>query len=276
MKKILFLSLLIAHFGVFAQNGIELVYQSKVFEDRGELVKRQRIATIWITPNKLKISSNNDKDAILIFDKKEELIQLINRLEGSYLEMTEKDLKEINNQISQAKEQMDKQLASLPPEQREMMKKQMGNMFSSNEKDKNKEYRDTEISKVIGPYNTSLHEAWSINEKVEEVYIVDFDMIEFSKNQFEVIEGLMGFIRENMNVLFQNFSNEVGAVIQPEDHPSFQEGLPVQTINYESGIKKSEEILKSIKHIEIPEEAFAVPPGYKKKDLMSELKPQGR
>ena len=272
MRILLFTVLLCFSIPIFSQNnGIELIFHTLEYGEKGETIDSERHMTIWILNSKLKIASNNDKDPLLIFDSNSEILQIINRAQHDFIELTKSDLKELDAQLEQSLKLMEEKLSTLPESQKEAIKSQFY-QFKSNKDEPEIEYKNTEINKSVESHSTLLYEGWIENEKLEEIYVADYETFEFDKKELSVYNELMDFIRDNTHMLMKTFPTSPAKILKSVDHPSFKEGIPVKTVNYNKGIKSSMEILKSSRSVEIPSEAFDVPPGFKKKDIMEEIR----
>lgn len=267
------LSLLIAVListAAFAQTGVEMIMTNKEYNPNGQSVKAERTNTVWVTDSKMKISSNLDNDPVMIYDDSEKKVIIIDRSKRQYAEMGEKEMSEIKAQMEMAKKTMEIQMANMPPQQREMVEKQMGQMFSMGEK-KKIEYAKAAGAQNVGPYSTTLYTGRSEGEKVEEIYIAAYDQMNVSASDFDVYMRMIEFMRASMGSMLSMLPGDQSVSIFDEGHPTFSNGVPVKSVTYSGGKKVNEDILESISKKNIPAEAFAVPPGFRKKDMMDSM-----
>jgi hypothetical protein len=271
MKNILsLLFVAMISFAAVAQSGVEMIMSNKEYNPNGQSVKAERSNTVWITDSKMKITSSNDSDPVMIYDDEAKKVIVIDRKNRQYTEMGEKEMAEINAQMEMAKKTMEQQMANMPPQQREMMKKQMGQVFSMEEKKKT-EYEKATSSMMVGPYSTTLYTGKTDGEKVQEIYIAGYDQMKVSSADFDVYMKMIEFMRESMGSMLSMLPGDQSASIFDEDHPTFSNGVPVKSVTYSDGKMVNEDLLQSISKKSIPSEAFLVPPGYKKKDIMESL-----
>ena len=269
IKIILFL-LVIATYA-FGQNGVEIVMENKGYDSKGVVVKEQQSNTIWMTENKIKISSESNSEPLMIFNAEKQEMIMMYRDQKKYVVIDKKTMQEIKTKMDESKAMMEAQLASMPEAQREIMEKQMGTFFGNDVKVIPTEYTVKDQGVRVGPYTTDLFIGTKNQEKVEEIFMASNSQFDINIDYFEPFRQMMKFMRENMSELFKSMPGESSSIIRDESHPAFSKGVPVKTVNYKDGVKQSEETLLSIKSLNLPSEAFDVIPGYKKMDLMKEM-----
>ncbi len=270
MKTTLSILLILISFFSFAQNGIEMIMSHKQFKNNGETIQAEKNSVIWITENKMKISSDDPKEPIMMYDSEKRVITIIMRDKKQYTEISQKEMEELNAQLEESRKMMEQQLALLPESQREMVQQKMGKMFS--EELPKVDYNLAENGIKVGPYTTNKYVGTFDKKTVEEVFIASADQFSVDQSYFEIYSDMTEFMKENMSKMMGTKSGQAGAGSFSASYPSFEEGIPVKSISYEDDSKSSEELLSKISEKDIPSEAFSVPTGFKKIDMMKEMK----
>ena len=185
----------------------------------------------------------------------------------SYMVMDEAMLEGIGNQINAAMQQMEAQLAAMPPEQRamveQMMKEQMGGMAAD------RAVPALEIRKIgKGSYKSwdcELSEMLENGRKIQEICSVDYDEVDGSgevRASFVRMAGMLSKLYDSMPFPQQGVSNPMEMLNQ-------MEGFPVRAVDFENGAAVSETVLESSKSQGIEGTMFALPDGYKRMDPFS-------
>ena len=82
--------------------------------------------TMYLDAGKLRVDTQDSENkSILIFDANKQVMWMINPAENSYREMDKAQMDAMGQQMSKAMEQMQAQMANMPPEQRKMMEDMM-------------------------------------------------------------------------------------------------------------------------------------------------------
>src|SRR3954465_5865655 len=89
--------------------------------------KPKQKTTIYIQGSKLRMDSDDPagKKSSVIFDGDKQVMWIVDPSEGSYREMTAAQVQQMGDQMSSMMQQMQGQLAQMPPEQRKMMEDMM-------------------------------------------------------------------------------------------------------------------------------------------------------
>lgn len=247
-----------------------MLLQQKLYDNNGESVKDEKSTTVWLTDSKIKVSSTDIKEPIMIFDSESEVMTLIFRDKKEYTRISKEELQDINSKLEEARKMMEARLSQLPEAQRKMMKSQMENMYGGDAPDI--KYEKEASGLKVGPYSTSKYIGKQDGQIVEEIFLTPIEVLNVEEGQFDVFINMSTFISENMSSIFGNGQNGRAGAVYSETHPSFREGIPVKTINFEDGNRRSEEILDKISTIDIPSEAFDVTPGYKEIKITEKMK----
>ncbi|MEQ8518656.1 MAG: hypothetical protein RLN79_07930 [Cytophagales bacterium] len=270
MKTVISILCVLLSLGSFAQNGVEIIMAHKQFSNNGETIKAEKKSVIWISETKMKISSDDMNEPIMIYDSDEQIITMVMRDKEKYSEISQVEMEEMNAQMEASRKMMEQQMAQMPEAQRAMLQERMAGMFSK--EIPKVEYELTEEKVKIGPYSTDKYVGTANDQKIEEVFIASIDQFEVQDSYFNVYTKMMEFMRENMGKMMNTISGENYNTSLSSSYPSIEEGIPVKSIAYNEEFKRSEEILEKISQKEIPTEAFEVPSNFKKIDLLKEMK----
>ncbi len=270
MKTIISILCVLFSLGAFAQNGVEIIMNHKQFSNNGESIKAEKKSVIWLTETKMKISSDDMSEPIMIYDSDEQMITVVMRDKEKYSEISQVEMEEMNAQMEASRKMMEQQMAQLPEAQRAMLQERMAGMFSK--EIPTVEYEMAEEGVKIGPYSTDKYIGTTKDQIIEEVYLASTDQFDVQESHFNVYSNMMEFMRENMGKMMNTISGENQNTSLSPSYPSIEEGIPVKSISYKEEKKRSEEILEKISKKEIPTEAFEVPSDYKKIDLLKEMK----
>lgn len=269
MKIAISLISILISLSCFAQNGIEIIMAHKQFKDNGKSIKAEKNSVIWINESMMKISSDDQKEPIMIYDSEKEVITMIMRDKKQYSEISQAEMEEVNKKLEESRMMMEQQLAQLPESQRVMVKEKMANVFS--QEVFKTQYKKVEDGIELGPYTTVKYEGITEGKRTEELYYASIDQFKVDESYFDIYSQMMEFLKENMGNMMSTFTGESQSGAMNSSYPSLEEGLPVKSISYKDGSKTSEEVLEEISAKNIPSEAFAVPSGYKKIDIMKKM-----
>ena len=206
--------------------------------------------------------SGVDGSTSVIFLNDEFLI--LNHEQKTYMVMDEAMLQNIGAQVSEAMQEMEAQLAGLPPEQREMVERmmieQMGDAGTA---------MDTPVLEVrkVGSdrrqtYDCTLAEMLEDGTKIQEVCSVDYAEVDGSG---DLRDSFMRMAR-----LFKTLSDAIpfGETGSRNPMAALREldGFPVHTVDFENGEAVSETVLESAGEKPIDAGIFDVPPDYSRTD----------
>lgn len=216
-----------------------LYWESEIKTEDGKEIE----SVVSYRSNMFKQSIKN-QETIFRFDK--EILYIIDNDKKEYTEMTFAEMEAATKQAMQQMEEMKKQMKDLPPEQRKMMEKMMGNQAIGDAEDEKVEIVKTGEQKTINGFPCTKYvmkkngkesgSVW-ITTKVPDFKNMQNDMKKFNKR-------LMG---------------QMPKMKQVADAMNKIEGFPIQTI-----IEKMTMTVTKVEKRDIPLSAFEVPKGYKK------------
>lgn len=185
----------------------------------------------------------------------------------NYIVMDEAFVNEVSAEMSEAMKEMEKQLASLPPEQRamaeQMMKGRMGQMTGQQEKPPAPRVE----SMGAGNWQDFDCEKFAVyegGEKTQEVCAAEFNDIDGAAEMMQAFRGMASF----MTKMIESMPMRANVGMNPGELMDQIKGFPVHTIDYRNGAAVGETSLESVSEQDIDDGLFVVPVGYKREDPM--------
>jgi len=208
----------------------------------------------------------NDSQVSMIFLGDEFLV--LDHKKKNYVVMDDEMLEQVSTQISAAMQQMQAQLADLPPAQRamveEMMKGKMRGLMAQGD-DPSPAPRVEAIGS--GEWKSHPCDKYAVfegMEKTQEICATDFQEIEGSEEMMQAFHNMAEFVTK----LTESMPMGNGGGLNPGELMDQINGFPVHTLEYENGVVTIEVLLESVAEQDIDENLFSVPTGYKKQDLL--------
>ncbi len=236
-----------------------------VFQQEGGEVgagKPKQAMTISIDSGKIRVDgddSSRGKYAI-IFDSNKQVLWMLSPGEGTYREMTGAEIEGMGQQMSQAMQRMQEQLATVPPEQRamveQMMKKQMGGMPGGGAAAAPTITVEEKGSEKVGQFNTT-HYAVSTNGQLsQEIWAASNDQVHIDEADLKTFQALSKF--------FEPLSRN--APKGSWSAPTMQQikGMPVRTLVYEGARPATEWNVIKVEQRSVAGSQFTLPSGMKK------------
>lgn len=206
-------------------------------------------------------SANGDKQ-IVIFDGNRQVLDIVHPSKKSYNEMTKADVEQLSNQVSAAMQQMQAQMANLPPEQRArieaMMKGRMGAAGAA--APARPVYTKVGTDKV-GKWTCDKYQATEAGVIKSEVCTVSPQALGLGMDDFAVTKQMMEFFSKLVPQRAQQMF--VLGSVESQGFP----GIPVRRTSTYAGVTTVTEVT-DVTRGAIPESAFVVPSGYQKEPLM--------
>ena len=216
------------------------------------------------------IEPSGEMNRSVIFQSNQ--VILINHAEKKFSRIDEATLAKMSEQMqkaSAAMEQMKQQLASMPPQQREMMEKmmkgRMGNMPGMGDAAPAVRVE----ADGTGTWKTSTCKQFALyvgDVKTRELCTVPPGQIEGSEELLAAAESMKAFFEKFKNAMHMP---ELEKMMQnPVEMMNKTEGFPVVTQEFVGGKLKEERFLSSAKKEGVSASQFSTPTGYKEEKLM--------
>jgi hypothetical protein len=194
-------------------------------------------------------------DALIVVDTKQK----------SYLVLDRAAMQQIAGKVGAMREQMNAQLAALPPEQRAMVERMMGGGGMAAAAPEIATV-DTGRSETVGERTCRVWDVTMDAEVTQQHCVVPFSGMPGNEDVQAIIERMASLTEELRSALPQmdaSLSEVAGGM----------DGYPVLTRYYERGKPSGRERrLKAWREEAVPAEKFEVPAGFKQRDLAAEMR----
>jgi len=231
--------------------------------------------TIYIGDVMVKMGGGS---ADVIFDSSRESFTVIDHEKKEVLLITRQDMDMLKSQVNQMMKMMEEQLKNLPPEQQEMVKKNMGGNMSSSEEIPDYDFKLVKRGVQVGEWDSDHYESFLEGEKKGDLYIADYSQLGVSKSDFGSMKKLGDFIQD-LTEGFSSFkmeSTEGGFLgFKGEGNPIFTVGVPIKVVEYEEGARGNVMTIKEIKKEDLSSSIFKAPSGYKQQTLQDMMQGMG-
>lgn len=174
-------------------------------------------------------------------------------------------------QLGAVMQQMQAELAKLPPQQRAMMEQMMkGKMPGGMGQEAPPRRIEAGGVEQVGEYSCKVQTLFSGDEKVWEVCTAEESAAGAAAEAMGAFRALSRFVEDLRDVLRQ------GPLADMMESP-FQDvnelgGLPVRSRTFADGRVASETTLKSVTRRDLGDDVFSIPKGYEVKNLADEMK----
>lgn len=216
-------------------------------------------------------STGQDSEEIMIFRRDKNVLWTINNREKTVSEMTPEAMERAMGQMKQsmdsAMKQLQDQLKNLPPEQREMMQKMMGDRLpraAQPAKPAKSTFRKTASSVKIKRWRADKYEMHTGSEKSEEMWIVRPEALGLGKEETQTVQAFFAFMRKFAR-MGGSASGETNAALEMMNLP----GVPVKSITYEAGKPTDQSEISEVHRQNFPASLFEIPSGLRKVDPFS-------
>jgi hypothetical protein len=247
--------------------------------------KENSTETVYIDKDRLCVESQSANENSVVVYRPGPLFLIMNLDEGTYMEMTEKEIeqmkamskqmkaqqKQMAPQMEEARKMMEEQMKNMTPEQRKQMEQYMPKGIPGMGAEPEKTvYKKAASGVKTGSWPCDKYEGYQGDEKVEEVWATDLSNLNISPPDLKVFEefGKMfeGLGNEKTNAMFKIGSKEFE---EEQGYP----GVPVKTIRYSGGeVEYVEELVKIERKSGFDDAIFQLRPGLKKSDMMDQMK----
>lgn len=224
----------------------------------------------------MKWDEGGDEDMTHVcFRGDRQLVWILDDPEKKYMEITKAEMAKAGQQVSAAMDKMKAELEKLPPEQRKMMEEMMaknpalGGGEAAGPKPERKVKRTSE-SRTINGFPCTKYEVFVEGVKDSDVWTTPFDKSGLKMSDFAALEQFIAFFDELMGQLNLGKGSK-----GPAFAPDLQaiNGLPIQTIDYDSdGKPTNETVFNSVTRGDVPAAEYELPKGYAKKEMFQKGK----
>lgn len=245
----------------------DVTMRMKLTEDVGSETPEVSKGVTYITSDRMAQRSDtgseeSDKDVIFRADR--DLMWFVDHEDKTYRQVDRASIDAFAAKMNAAMAKMKEQMASLPPEQRAMMEKNMGAMMPGAAETKpapTVEYRKTTESKSISGFDCTKYERVEDGKVEEFLWIAPSSAIGFSSEDQAVFQKMGQFMQRMLAALGPAMGQEVGDEFAAVSKLG---GWPIltQTLG-DDGKVEDETLVESIAHDTLATSLFEVPEGYK-------------
>ena len=214
------------------------------------------------------VGGSSGEDMSMIFLGSEFII--LDHANQKYVVMDEAMVAEVGTQVDAAMQQMQAQLASMPPEQRamveQMMQGQMAAMMGTDDDTPAPSVEETGSGQWQGAACTQ-YSVYEGGEKTQEVCAAPLAAVEGADEAMQAFESMAIFITS----LADSMPGSLGAAMaeNPMGLVDQFDGFPVRTVDFSGGEVLSETTLESVIEKNLDPALFVAPDGYTRRDPFS-------
>jgi hypothetical protein len=191
---------------------------------------------------------------------------VLDHADKSYIVMDEAMLDEFAARISAAMQQLEAQLASLPPEQRAMAEQMMQGQMQGMRGRQGAPLPAPRIEAVgtsqWQDQSCTQYAVYEGGEKTQLVCAAALDHIQGSDEMMQAFRQMADYVRK----MTESLPMSTDASMNPGELMDQLDGFPVHRIAYAGGEVVEEDLLESLTEKELDEGLFAAPDGYRRED----------
>ncbi len=263
MKRLLFVVLTAAFWSAPALADVTIVMSTG---KPGE--KDRTTGTMYATADKLATVWQQGKDkssgAHMIFDAEKQTLWMIDDKDKSYTIIDKATLDQMAKQLDQVDSRMKEAMANLPPEQRQMMEKQMAKLKGdAGPEQGERKVTKTGESKSVSGFSCARFDVSRGGTVESRIWAAPLGAVKVSEADMAVFTK-MGKMFESMTSRLSQFAK---GTANPWSEGGEIDGVPILSERMEDGKVAHETLIESITHDAPPAGVFDVPAGYKKKEM---------
>lgn len=229
---------------------------------------KESVTTILVDGAKIKMSGF-DATSEMIFDGESKTMMMVDHGRKSYFEMDQESIAEITSKLKDAMAEMERQLANVPPAQREMMERMMkGKMPGAGEERPTNTVKRTGEKDTISGYKVEKVEVSSSDGSGQELWVVPWSELKGSEELADAFKGMSSIYDELLGALSQGpMAGMIGQKMQSGWFNELKsiEGFPVAAKSFnQAGKLVSETMLSGIEEKDVDASEFTAPKKYKK------------
>ena len=229
--------------------------------------KGERWSRAYVTQDQLRVDLNCEgtertPTQILIYDSDPEKATLVDVKKKSYWVIDREARDRIATQVTAAMEQLEPQIASLPPEQRQMVEQLMQGMKST-PSTAAFEVRKTDRRETIDGQPCTIWETTSGGEVVGETCVASWETAKVPKGSLDIYRSLISFM-DPLTSFVPQVKEEIGGAARGLET---MDGLPLRTKVLKAGAPVAETRIAVTDRKPHPASTFAVPAGYTQEAL---------
>lgn len=229
---------------------------------------------VMIEGSNLKIVQPGSKDEV-IFRGKDATMLAVNHQNKSYTEIDKKTLESMMAKIQEAMAQYEQMLANVPPAQREMVERMMGDRMPKVNTEASKitvELEEQGKGGEVNGFDTTHYALLHDGKKTSEFWVADWSEVKGGQAVTDAFVTMSSFFQDLMDTLAKSPMGGMMTEAFKTDAWVSQlaslEGFPVRTQTYDAaGNLVSESNLLGVQEEEFEKGTFQAPRGYKRQKL---------
>ncbi len=214
----------------------------------------------------LRVDNNEGRRSSFIMAGK--IVYIVDHQDRTYHVLDEATMRRIGGQVAAARQQMEAQMAGLPPEQRRMMEQMMGRMggeaAGAAAAAPRTQYRRTARTENAAGIACTVWEGLEGGRKTDEVCIAPPARLPGGSEMLAAMKQMVANMKKLTDAMGLNFG---GAIDEAWDQVDNLGGIPIIQREYEGGRVTSSAVLKTMRAENVPAASFAPPAGYRRTAL---------
>ena len=252
----------------FGLHASTMEYETHTTADSG----KKDSGTVYFGSDAVRVDNNDsDSPSSVIFQAERDVLLMLDHKNKSYTETTRGELDQLAQKTSKALGELDKQMASLPAEQREAVQNILGTQMAGLKQPKpaaKLSWKKTGTGEKIGGYACDHYEGRAGEILQEEVWAATPQSLGIPGPEMQTFQSLTTFFSDVFSKFMQGIGTRFPAFSNMKlEKDNGLEGFPLKSIQYQDG-KPSE--IWQVTHLDskpVNVTKFALPDGYKKESL---------
>lgn len=225
---------------------------------------RSTLSTTQVQDGKVRMQAD-DHDGFAIF--RDDALFVVNTRDKNYVQMDRATLKAMADTINPALKQLQERMASMSPEQRAQIEQMLGGNLPDIQSPPPQEIRRTGRTGKIAQYACEYVEVVENSVVTDELCVTTPASLEGGTELMTTATRMSQLVREIFKDLDAPWLKQtLDRQLQNYDKLG---GIPVSARHFDGGKAVSETTLKSIRKQTLPADAFAIPSGYTRRDMMN-------
>jgi hypothetical protein len=237
--------------------GVLIVYEQDSFSRPGKAKMM-----VYLDRDRMRMETKgSDQDHVILFRGDRKLYWMIDKSEGTYMEISRNDLQKMKSKMGEARRAFEEQMKNVPPEQRRMAEAMMKNRMPK--QPPKTTYRKKASGVKVNRWICDQYEGYREREKTEEIWAADVNQFDFRPEEFQVLDDVREFAEEfsKQSLPFYRIEAEKGR--KGDDYS----GVPVKMISFAGGKKDQKMELKEIQRRDVAPSLFELPGGLQRKEI---------
>lgn len=216
--------------------------------------------TVYIADGMVRV--DNNQGGYMLFDSGERTMTMVEPDQKTYMVMTEESLRSMGNAVQQAMQQLESQMANMPPEQREqmrrMMKERMGGMMDAGGQAAKPEIVNTGETKTVAGHDCRVVRIMVDGDSTGSACMAEFEALGIPAEDRQTIEAMMEFslaLTEQFGEMMPAHMKAMAAQGYPVEYESRAGGTPIRGS------------LESVATEPLSADLFTVPKDYRERSM---------